>query len=154
MGCDHKAVSWFVNRLKHKKRKKNNTWFEKHLSDTLQVKLLKKDAQYVWPHCTNVFQSKVKYLPLPPVPNTAVHAGTCDQPCVLWSWQLGMHLCVAGWMEGGKVGYPTRFPSVKCGDNHVGVVLYREPVDQSSKYDAYCYRLKGTLAVQSVFRWR
>ncbi|XP_077430047.1 stabilin-1 [Vanacampus margaritifer] len=55
--------------------------------------------------------------------------------------QLGMHLCVAGWMEGGKAGYPTRFPSMKCGENHVGVVLYKEPVDQSSKYDAYCYRM-------------
>ncbi|XP_054473785.1 stabilin-1 [Anoplopoma fimbria] len=56
--------------------------------------------------------------------------------------QLGMHLCVAGWMEGGKVGYPTRFASVRCGDNHVGLVIYKEPVDQSSKYDAYCYRLR------------
>uniref|UniRef100_A0A3B4V977 Stabilin 1 n=1 Tax=Seriola dumerili TaxID=41447 RepID=A0A3B4V977_SERDU len=56
--------------------------------------------------------------------------------------QMGMHLCVAGWMEGGKVGYPTRFPSVKCGDNHVGLVIYKDPVDQSSKYDAYCYRVK------------
>ncbi|XP_029007045.1 stabilin-1 [Betta splendens] len=56
--------------------------------------------------------------------------------------QLGMHLCVAGWMEGGKVGYPTRFPSVSCGANHVGLVIYKEPVDQSSQYDAYCYRLK------------
>ncbi|KAF3690257.1 Stabilin-1 Fasciclin, EGF-like, laminin-type [Channa argus] len=56
--------------------------------------------------------------------------------------QLGMHLCTAGWMEEGKVGYPIRFPSVKCGDNHVGLVMYKEPVDQSSKYDAYCYRLK------------
>ncbi|XP_061542786.1 stabilin-1 isoform X4 [Phycodurus eques] len=55
--------------------------------------------------------------------------------------QLGMHLCVAGWMEGAKVGYPTRFPSMKCGENHVGVVLYKEPVDQSSTYDAYCYRI-------------
>ncbi|KAM7421982.1 hypothetical protein PAMA_010184 [Pampus argenteus] len=59
--------------------------------------------------------------------------------------QLGMHLCVAGWFEGGKVGYPTRFPSVKCGDNHVGLVLYTDPVDQSSKYDAYCYRLSDVL---------
>lgn len=59
-----------------------------------------------------------------------------------------MHLCVAGWMEGGKVGYPIRFPSVKCGDNLVGLVMYREPVDQSSKYDAYCYRLNGTAAAQ------
>ncbi|XP_071349438.1 stabilin-1 [Trachinotus anak] len=56
--------------------------------------------------------------------------------------QLGMHLCVAGWMEGGKVGYPIRFPSVRCGDNHVGLVMYKDPVDQSSKYDAYCYRVK------------
>uniref|UniRef100_A0A3Q2YZ90 Stabilin 2 n=1 Tax=Hippocampus comes TaxID=109280 RepID=A0A3Q2YZ90_HIPCM len=55
--------------------------------------------------------------------------------------QLGMHLCVAGWMEGGKVGYPTRYPSMRCGENHVGVVLYKDPVDQSSTYDAYCYRL-------------
>lgn len=56
--------------------------------------------------------------------------------------QLGMHLCVAGWMEGGQAGYPTRYPSVKCGDNHVGLVIYKEPVDQSSQYDAYCYRLR------------
>ncbi|XP_034387920.1 stabilin-1 isoform X4 [Cyclopterus lumpus] len=61
--------------------------------------------------------------------------------------QLGMHLCVAGWMEGGMVGYPTRFPSLKCGDNHVGLVIYKEPVDQSSKYDAYCYRLRDVSCV-------
>ncbi|KAG8007953.1 Stabilin-1 [Nibea albiflora] len=61
--------------------------------------------------------------------------------------QMGMHLCVAGWMEGGKVGYPTRFPSVKCGDNHVGLVIYKDPVDQSSKYDAYCYRVKDVSCV-------
>uniref|UniRef100_A0A3P8U854 Stabilin 1 n=1 Tax=Amphiprion percula TaxID=161767 RepID=A0A3P8U854_AMPPE len=58
--------------------------------------------------------------------------------------QLGMHLCVAGWLDGGKVGYPTRFPSVRCGDNHVGLVMYKDPVDQSNPYDAYCYRLRGT----------
>ncbi|XP_072521836.1 stabilin-1 [Salminus brasiliensis] len=56
--------------------------------------------------------------------------------------QLGMHLCVAGWMDGKKVGYPIRFPSVKCGDNHVGIVLYKEPVDLSSPFDAYCYRMQ------------
>ncbi|XP_008297326.1 stabilin-1 [Stegastes partitus] len=56
--------------------------------------------------------------------------------------QLGMHLCVAGWLEGGKAGYPTRFPSAKCGDNHVGLVMYKEPVDQSSLYDTFCYRLR------------
>lgn len=47
-------------------------------------------------------------------------------------------------MDGGKVGYPICFPSLKCGENHVGLVMYRDPVPQSSKYDAYCYRLDGT----------
>ncbi|XP_064160250.1 stabilin-1 [Anguilla rostrata] len=56
--------------------------------------------------------------------------------------QLGMHSCVAGWIDGKQVGYPIRFPSVKCGDNHVGVVLYKNPVDPSSKYDTYCHRVK------------
>uniref|UniRef100_UPI0037E9B06F stabilin-1 n=1 Tax=Semicossyphus pulcher TaxID=241346 RepID=UPI0037E9B06F len=55
--------------------------------------------------------------------------------------QLGMHLCVAGWLEGGKAGYPTTFPTVRCGGNHVGLVMYKEPLDQNSLYDAYCYRL-------------
>uniref|UniRef100_A0AAY4C330 Stabilin 1 n=1 Tax=Denticeps clupeoides TaxID=299321 RepID=A0AAY4C330_9TELE len=57
--------------------------------------------------------------------------------------QLGMHLCVAGWMDEKKVGYPIRFPSVKCGDNRVGIILYKEPVDLSTTYDAYCYRMRG-----------
>ncbi|KAM6979761.1 stabilin-2-like [Aplochiton taeniatus] len=61
--------------------------------------------------------------------------------------QLGLHLCVAGWLVDQKVGYPTSFPSVKCGDNHVGVVLYKEPVDTSSKYDAYCYRMQDVSCV-------
>ncbi|KAL2091603.1 hypothetical protein ACEWY4_013866 [Coilia grayii] len=56
--------------------------------------------------------------------------------------QLGMHLCVAGWLDGKRVGYPMRFPSVKCGDGRVGIILYKEPVDTSSTYDAYCYRMQ------------
>ncbi|KAM9757987.1 LOW QUALITY PROTEIN: stabilin-1 [Menidia menidia] len=57
--------------------------------------------------------------------------------------QVGMHLCVAGWIRGGgRAGYPIRFPSARCGDNQVGLVMYKDPVDPSSKYDAYCYRLK------------
>ncbi|KAJ8257934.1 hypothetical protein GJAV_G00191310 [Gymnothorax javanicus] len=55
--------------------------------------------------------------------------------------QMGMHLCMAGWLEGGQVGFPTRFPSLICGNNQVGVVL-KSPVDNSSLYDAYCYRVK------------
>ncbi|KAJ8258317.1 hypothetical protein COCON_G00173290 [Conger conger] len=56
--------------------------------------------------------------------------------------QLGMHMCVAGWLDGKQVGYPTIFPSAKCGDNHVGIVLYKNPVDLSSTYDTYCHRVK------------
>ncbi|KAI1892359.1 hypothetical protein AGOR_G00132550 [Albula goreensis] len=56
--------------------------------------------------------------------------------------QLGMHLCMAGWLEGAQVGFPTRFPSLICGNNRVGVVTYKSPVDTSSTYDAYCYRVK------------
>ncbi len=60
-----------------------------------------------------------------------------------------MHLCVVGWMDGKKAGYPIRFPSAKCGDNHVGIVLYKEPVNASWPYDAYCYRMKGMTARKS-----
>ncbi|KAF3856732.1 hypothetical protein F7725_017455 [Dissostichus mawsoni] len=73
--------------------------------------------------------------------------GDAQQLSFSSSLTVGMHLCVAGWMEGGEVGYPTRFPSVKCGDNHVGLVIYKEPVDQSSMYDAYCFRLKDVSCV-------
>ncbi|XP_063071302.1 stabilin-1 [Engraulis encrasicolus] len=63
--------------------------------------------------------------------------------------QLGMHLCVAGWLDGKKVGYPMRSPSAKCGDGKVGVILYKDPVDLSSTYDAYCYRMQDAECVCS-----
>lgn len=44
------------------------------------------------------------------------------------------------------MGYPIRYPSEKCGDNHVGLVMYKDPMDQCNEYDAYCYRLRGTAA--------
>lgn len=74
---------------------------------------------------------------------------TCAVVCL----ELGLHLCVAGWMGGAKVGYPIRFPSAKCGENHVGVVLYKEPLDQSTKYDAYCYRLSGNTESKPGLNW-
>ncbi|KAI5093433.1 stabilin-1 precursor [Silurus meridionalis] len=55
--------------------------------------------------------------------------------------QMGMHLCVAGWFDGKNVGYPIRFPSAKCGDNHVGIVKYKDP-EEKSLYDAYCYSIR------------
>lgn len=60
-----------------------------------------------------------------------------------------MHLCVAGWIDGKKVGYPIRFPSLKCGDNHVGVVQYKDP-DVKTLYDAYCYRVRGTYKTYGI----
>ncbi|KAL4646353.1 stabilin-1-like [Arapaima gigas] len=56
--------------------------------------------------------------------------------------QLGMHLCVAGWLDEANVGYPIIYPSAKCGDNHVGIVTYNNPVPTTSMFDAYCYRMK------------
>lgn len=56
---------------------------------------------------------------------------------------MGMHLCVAGWLDGKKVGYPIRFPSLKCGENKVGIILYKDP-DVKTPYDTYCYRVRGT----------
>ncbi|KAJ8400891.1 hypothetical protein AAFF_G00392450 [Aldrovandia affinis] len=56
----------------------------------------------------------------------------------------GMHLCIQGWMDGKQVGYPISSPSIKCGNNHVGVVIDENPVDTSRTYDAYCYRVEDT----------
>ncbi|KAF5908876.1 stabilin-1-like, partial [Clarias magur] len=55
--------------------------------------------------------------------------------------QLGMHLCVAGWIDGEKVGYPIVYPSVKCGGNHVGIVQYKD-AEVKSPYDAFCYSVR------------
>lgn len=60
-----------------------------------------------------------------------------------------MHLCVAGWIDGEKVGYPIRFPSLKCGDNNVGIVQYKDP-DVKTPYDAYCYRVRGTYKTYGI----
>ncbi|XP_060766911.1 stabilin-1 isoform X5 [Neoarius graeffei] len=55
--------------------------------------------------------------------------------------QLGMHLCVAGWIDGKQVGYPIRFPAPKCGLNKTGVIQYKNP-NVNTPYDAYCYRIR------------
>ncbi|KAK6480709.1 stabilin-1-like [Huso huso] len=58
--------------------------------------------------------------------------------------QFGYHSCAAGWLDSENVGYPTTNPSLNCGNNHVGVVLYNKP---GSLYDAYCYRIKDVSCV-------
>ncbi|RXM90680.1 Stabilin-1 [Acipenser ruthenus] len=62
--------------------------------------------------------------------------------------QFGYHSCAAGWLDSENVGYPTTNPSLNCGNNHVGVVLYNKP---GSLYDAYCYRIKGILTNTAGF---
>lgn len=56
--------------------------------------------------------------------------------------QKGFHLCVAGWLVGGKVGYPTTYPSNNCGSGHVGIMDYGVRPNMSEKWDAYCYRFQ------------
>ncbi|MBN3308760.1 STAB1 protein, partial [Amia calva] len=60
--------------------------------------------------------------------------------------QLGLHLCAAGWLDDKRVGYPIIYPSMKCGNNHVGIVEYKDPAE-TEKYDAYCYRYKEVKCV-------
>ncbi|XP_051776944.1 stabilin-1 isoform X3 [Erpetoichthys calabaricus] len=60
--------------------------------------------------------------------------------------QLGYHLCIAGWLDSKLVGYPTTYPSLSCGKNHVGIVEYRQPLE-SNKYDAFCYRVQDVSCV-------
>ncbi|XP_053156108.1 stabilin-1 [Hemicordylus capensis] len=56
--------------------------------------------------------------------------------------QMGFHLCIVGWLYNRTAGYPTVYPSGKCGTNHVGIVNYGFQNDLSKKWDAYCYRAK------------
>ncbi|XP_043934440.1 stabilin-1 [Protopterus annectens] len=56
--------------------------------------------------------------------------------------QNGFHLCVASWLAGGRVGYPTTYPSKNCGSGHVGIMDYGVRPNMSEKWDAYCYRVQ------------
>ncbi|XP_077181928.1 stabilin-1 [Paroedura picta] len=56
--------------------------------------------------------------------------------------QMGFHLCIVGWLFNRTAGYPTVYPSAKCGTNHVGIVNYGFRSDFNETWDAYCYRAK------------
>ncbi|XP_061430314.1 stabilin-2-like [Lethenteron reissneri] len=56
--------------------------------------------------------------------------------------QVGLHLCSVGWLAGGRAGYPTIYPSKRCGLGVVGVVDYGERLNQSELWDVYCFRVK------------
>uniref|UniRef100_A0A670IMJ0 Stabilin 1 n=1 Tax=Podarcis muralis TaxID=64176 RepID=A0A670IMJ0_PODMU len=61
--------------------------------------------------------------------------------------QMGFHRCVVGWLYNGSAGYPTVYPSLKCGSHHVGIVDYGFRSNASEKWDAYCYRVQDVQCV-------
>uniref|UniRef100_A0A8C6W213 Stabilin-2 n=1 Tax=Nannospalax galili TaxID=1026970 RepID=A0A8C6W213_NANGA len=52
------------------------------------------------------------------------------------------HLCSAGWLESGRVAYPTTYASKKCGGSVVGIVDYGPRPNKSEMWDVFCYRMK------------
>lgn len=56
--------------------------------------------------------------------------------------QMGLHICVVGWLDNRTAGYPTTFPNPSCGDGHVGIVDYGPRSNLSEKWDAFCFRVK------------
>ncbi|OWK58296.1 Stabilin-2 [Lonchura striata] len=72
--------------------------------------------------------------------NESATIATYDQ--LLYAQKARYHLCSAGWLDGGRVGYPTAFSSPNCGSGHVGIVDYGRRVNLSETWDAFCYREK------------
>ncbi|KAG9490521.1 hypothetical protein GDO78_006061 [Eleutherodactylus coqui] len=57
-----------------------------------------------------------------------------------YAQKASYHLCAAGWMDGGRVGYPTAYSKPSCGFGHVGIVDYKVRSNLSETWDAFCYR--------------
>ncbi|KAF2979785.1 hypothetical protein EK904_012809 [Melospiza melodia maxima] len=72
--------------------------------------------------------------------NESATVATYEQ--LLYAQKARYHLCSAGWLDGGRVGYPTAFSSPNCGSGHVGIVDYGRRVNLSETWDAFCYREK------------
>uniref|UniRef100_A0AC11BK35 Stabilin 2 n=1 Tax=Ovis aries TaxID=9940 RepID=A0AC11BK35_SHEEP len=52
------------------------------------------------------------------------------------------HLCSAGWLDSGRVAYPTSYASQNCGSGVVGIVDYGPRNNKSEMWDVFCYRMK------------
>ncbi|XP_077195862.1 stabilin-2 [Paroedura picta] len=61
---------------------------------------------------------------------------------LLYAQQAKYHLCAAGWLQNGRVGYPTAFSTPNCGGGLVGIVDYGIKTNKSERWDAFCYRVK------------
>uniref|UniRef100_A0A8C4PTZ8 Stabilin-2 n=1 Tax=Equus asinus asinus TaxID=83772 RepID=A0A8C4PTZ8_EQUAS len=72
--------------------------------------------------------------------NEAATMATYNQ--LSYAQKAKYHLCSAGWLESGRVAYPTAFSSQNCGSGVVGIVDYG-PRNKSETWDVFCYRMKG-----------
>ncbi|XP_028292453.1 tumor necrosis factor-inducible gene 6 protein [Gouania willdenowi] len=52
---------------------------------------------------------------------------------------IGFHVCAAGWLDRGRVGYPIVKAGVNCGFGKVGIIDYGYRLNKSETWDAYCY---------------
>ncbi|XP_061468930.1 tumor necrosis factor-inducible gene 6 protein [Rhineura floridana] len=57
--------------------------------------------------------------------------------------KIGYHMCAAGWLAKGRVGYPIVKPGSNCGFGKTGIVDYGFRLNRSEKWDAYCYNPNG-----------
>lgn len=51
----------------------------------------------------------------------------------------GFHVCAAGWLFNGRVGYPIVKAGAHCGFGKVGIIDYGYRLNKSERWDAYCY---------------
>ncbi|XP_038170878.1 stabilin-2 isoform X2 [Arvicola amphibius] len=72
--------------------------------------------------------------------NEAASMATYNQ--LSYAQKASYHLCSAGWLESGRVAYPTTYASQKCGSNVVGIVDYGNRPNRSEMWDVFCYRMK------------
>ncbi|NXC36212.1 TSG6 protein, partial [Campylorhamphus procurvoides] len=57
--------------------------------------------------------------------------------------KIGFHVCAAGWMAKGRVGYPIVKAGANCGFGRTGIVDYGIRLNRSERWDAYCYNPHG-----------
>ncbi|XP_040843938.1 stabilin-2 [Ochotona curzoniae] len=72
--------------------------------------------------------------------NEAATMATYNQ--LSYAQKAKYHLCSAGWLESGRVAYPTAYASPNCGSGVVGIVDYGPRPNKSEMWDVFCYRMK------------
>uniref|UniRef100_A0A8C9QRV1 Stabilin-2 n=1 Tax=Spermophilus dauricus TaxID=99837 RepID=A0A8C9QRV1_SPEDA len=73
--------------------------------------------------------------------NEAATMATYNQ--LSYAQKARYHLCSAGWLDSGRVAYPTAYSSQNCGSGVVGIVDYGPRPNKSEMWDVFCYRMKG-----------